>query len=167
MDHIRKIQTIVDESRERLPTGVATDIMQECQNAFKDKSELCRVCVTWFHTSTHVTPGEGYDDDKVNTKTIHHTQNLLLEAIDARPPDLHYCADLINQRKSLEVLDRSAEADHLRHGEQHRAQLGAGLHRALDRATRPASWRGEEARAGAGIGTPKLGYCVRKCAGKE
>lgn len=101
MDHIRKIQTIVDESRERLPTGVATDIMQECQNAFKDKSELCHVCVTWFHTSTHVTPGEGYDDDKVNTKTIHHTQNLLLEAIDACTPDLHYTADLINRGKAF------------------------------------------------------------------
>ena len=35
MDHVRKIQEIVDEHKEHMPTGVVLDVMQQCQKAHK------------------------------------------------------------------------------------------------------------------------------------
>lgn len=43
MDHIRNIQELIDENRESIPTGVATDVMRECQNAYQALPKLWKI----------------------------------------------------------------------------------------------------------------------------
>ena len=43
MDHIRKIQEIVDEHKEQLPTGVVTDVMEQCQKAYNAMPNLWKI----------------------------------------------------------------------------------------------------------------------------
>ena len=47
MDHIRAIQELVDAHKEAMPTGVVTDVMKECQKAFKALPKLWKV--TFIH----------------------------------------------------------------------------------------------------------------------
>jgi hypothetical protein len=43
MDHIREIQEIVDEHKEQLPTGVVTDVMEQCQFAYDALPNLWKI----------------------------------------------------------------------------------------------------------------------------
>ena len=43
MDHIRTIQELVDEHRACMPTGVATQMMKECQSAFEALPKLWKI----------------------------------------------------------------------------------------------------------------------------
>ena len=47
MDHIRTIQELIDEHKQSMPTGVVTDIMKECQEAFEALPKLWKV--TFIH----------------------------------------------------------------------------------------------------------------------
>ena len=52
MDHNRTIQELVDEHKQSMPTGVVTDIMKECQEAFEALPKLWRV--TFIHVTLDV-----------------------------------------------------------------------------------------------------------------
>jgi hypothetical protein len=49
MDHILAIQETVHENRESIPTGVVTNVMRECQQAYKALPKLWKVhyCEVW------------------------------------------------------------------------------------------------------------------------
>ena len=52
MDHVRQIQEIVDEHKEEMPTGVVTDVMEQCQEAYDALPNLWKV--TYVKTSAPV-----------------------------------------------------------------------------------------------------------------
>ena len=43
MDHISNIQEIVDENRDSMPTGVAVQVMRECQEAHESFPKLWKI----------------------------------------------------------------------------------------------------------------------------
>ena len=43
MDHVREIQEIMDEHKEEMPTGVVTDVMKQCQKAYKTMPNLWKI----------------------------------------------------------------------------------------------------------------------------
>ena len=60
MDHIRKIQELVDMHKEDMPTGVATDVMEQCQKAYEALPKLWKVtyiCV-WVDSDNDLCTGK-------------------------------------------------------------------------------------------------------------
>ena len=49
MDHVRQIQEIVDEHKEEMPTGVVTDVMEQCQKAYNAIPNLWKVSYVKIH----------------------------------------------------------------------------------------------------------------------
>ena len=81
MDHIQKIQDIIDEHKTEMPTGVVSRVMAECQNAYE--TQLYKIMWTVVDSHAHI---EIDDDESIpRVKLSHKTQTLLVEAVDAIP----------------------------------------------------------------------------------
>ena len=63
MEQIVAIQSLVDEHKETMPTGVVTDLMKQCQEAFNHKNKLYKM--TWVHVKAVLGDGveEEYEED--------------------------------------------------------------------------------------------------------
>eukprot|EP00966_Prymnesium_polylepis_P011204 257965-Prymnesium_polylepis.1 len=70
MEQITAIQELVDEHKQEMPTGVATALMQKCQEAYTTMSKLYKVSCAIVGNDK---------DDNLN----HETQTFLVEAVDA------------------------------------------------------------------------------------
>ena len=51
MDAIQEIQEIVDENKDKMPTGTATAIMNKCQEAYKALPKLYKLQTCLLYTS--------------------------------------------------------------------------------------------------------------------
>ena len=49
MDHVRQIQDIMDEHKEEMPTGVVTDVMEQCQKAYNAIPNLWKISYVEIH----------------------------------------------------------------------------------------------------------------------
>ena len=90
MDHVRKIQEIVDEHKEQLPTGVVTDVMEQCQKAYNALPNLYKLTWTVVTSHAHVIDMEdepGFAEVELSPKT----QTLIVEAVDCHPDDENGC----------------------------------------------------------------------------
>eukprot|EP00966_Prymnesium_polylepis_P254518 5881070-Prymnesium_polylepis.1 len=68
MEHITAIQELVDEHKQEMPTGVATALMQKCQEAYDAQPKLYKVSCAIV--------GNDKDDN-----IFHETQTLIVEAV--------------------------------------------------------------------------------------
>ena len=83
MEHIQAIQELIDQNKESIPTGVATDVMKECQAAYRTLPKLYKLTWTTVDSHTHV---DRYDDDwTARVKLDAKTQTLIVEAVDHLP----------------------------------------------------------------------------------
>ena len=86
MDHVRKIQEIVDEHKEQLPTGVVTDVMEQCQKAYNAMPNLYKLTWTVVTSHAHVIDMED-EPNFAEVELSPTTQTLIVEAVDGRPDD--------------------------------------------------------------------------------
>jgi hypothetical protein len=70
MEHITAIQELVDQHKQEMPTGLATALMQKCQEAYHAQPTLYKVSCAIV------------GNDK-NDNLNHETQTFIVEAIDA------------------------------------------------------------------------------------
>ena len=80
MDHILAIQELVDAKRKSLSTGVAADIMKQCQLAYETMPKLYKL--TWTVVTSHAHVVENEQDrtqDYSEVELSHQTQTLILE----------------------------------------------------------------------------------------
>ena len=70
MEHITAIQELVDQHKQEMPTGLATALMQKCQEAYDAQPTLYKVSCAIVGNDK---------DDNLN----HETQTFIVEAIDA------------------------------------------------------------------------------------
>ena len=88
MEQIRAIQEIVDESKDKIPTGMVTNIMAECQKAHKAQPELYTLTWTTVDSHAHVQQVEGCGEEGVVCVTLEpKVQTLIVEAVDEEPLD--------------------------------------------------------------------------------
>ena len=66
MEQIEAIQSLVDEHKEKMPTGVVTDLMKQCQEAFNRKSKLYKL--TWVHVKA--VAADVFDDECDYDRTL-------------------------------------------------------------------------------------------------
>lgn len=66
MEQIEAIQSLVDEHKEEMPTGVVTDLMKQCQEAFNRKSKLYKL--TWVHVKA--VAADVFDDECEYDRTL-------------------------------------------------------------------------------------------------
>ena len=95
MDHVRTIQEIVDEHKEKMPTGVVTDVLDQCQKAYNAMSNLYKL--TWTVVKTHAQVHEDHEGDEAPFASVElsdTTQTLIVEAVE--PDHFTNCRDLIN-----------------------------------------------------------------------
>ena len=90
MDHIRKIQEIVDEHKEQLPTGVVTDVMEQCQKAYNALPHLYKLTWTVVTSHAHVIDIED-EPNFAKVELSPTTQTLIVEAVDGQPDDEDGC----------------------------------------------------------------------------
>ena len=84
---IQTIQTLVDENRESMPTGLAVDLMNECQKAHKSQPKLYKLTWTVVNANAQVHCEE--DDTHAEVQLSHKTQTLIVEAVDEQRPPLN------------------------------------------------------------------------------
>ena len=58
MEYISEIQSIVDEHKAEMPTGVVTRVMEECQRAYEATPELYKLTWTTVGSKAHSGDGE-------------------------------------------------------------------------------------------------------------
>ena len=54
MEHITAIQELVDQHKQEMPTGVATALMQKCQDAYDAQPKLYKLTWTMVDSHAHV-----------------------------------------------------------------------------------------------------------------
>ena len=84
MEHITAIQELVDQHKEQMPTGVATVLMQKCQEAYGAQPKLYKLTWTMVDSHAHVVEVED-EPDFARVELSHKTQTLIVEAVDERP----------------------------------------------------------------------------------
>ena len=84
MEHITAIQELVDQHKQQMPTGVATALMQTCQDAYSAQPKLYQLTWTMVDSHAHVVEVED-EPDFARVKLSHKTQTLIVEAVDERP----------------------------------------------------------------------------------
>ena len=89
MDHIRKIQEIVDERKEQIPTGVVSDVMEQCQKAYNTLPNVYKL--TWTVVTSHAHVIDIEDEPNFAEVELSTTQTLIVEAVDGRPDCEHGC----------------------------------------------------------------------------
>ena len=77
MDHIRAIQELVDAHKEAMPTGVVTDVMEQCQKAYEALPKLWKV--TYIHVFV-----DGDND------LITHKKTMIVEEVAALGAPRHW-----------------------------------------------------------------------------
>ena len=83
MEHITEIQELVDEHKQEMPTGVATALMQKCQEAYDAQPKLYKLTWTMVDSHAHVVQVEDDDEpDFARVELSHKTQTLIVEAVD-------------------------------------------------------------------------------------
>ena len=90
MDHVRKIQEIFDEHREQMPTGVVTDVMQQCQEAYNALPNLYKLTWTVVTSHAHVIDIED-EPNFAEVELSPTTQTLIVKAVDGLPDDEYGC----------------------------------------------------------------------------
>ena len=82
MEHIRAIQELVDAQKEAMPTGVVTDVMEQCQKAYEALPKLYQL--TWTTVTSHAHVEHAVEDEGhfVQVTLSHQTQTLIVEAVD-------------------------------------------------------------------------------------
>jgi len=96
-DCVSKIQSIVDEQRERLPTGAATAIMKECQQAFEEQPKLYKVDVSWVHIQPFTSPNEeDCTEPLVTIRFMHQRQTIFAEGVGPRT-SVGYAPELLHR----------------------------------------------------------------------
>ena len=96
-DCVGKIQSIVDEQRERLPTGAATAIMKECQKAFENQPKLYKVHVSWVHIRPFTSPNdEDCTEPIVTLRYMHQRQTIFAEGVGPRS-SVAYAPELLHR----------------------------------------------------------------------
>ena len=99
MDQVRAIQEIVDEHKDKMPTGVVTDVLDQCQKAYNAMSNLYKLA--WTVVKSHAQVHEDHEGDEspfASVELSDTTQTLIVEAVGLdRLNDRHSnCRDLIN-----------------------------------------------------------------------
>ena len=84
MEHITAIQELVDQHKQQMPTGVATALMQTCQDAYSAQPKLYQLTWTMVDSHAHVVEVED-EPGFARVKLSHKTQTLIVEAVDERP----------------------------------------------------------------------------------
>ena len=84
MESIRAIQELVDQHKETMPTGVATSVMEKCQEAYKSQPKLYKLTWTMVDSSAHIVEVQD-EPDFAEVKLTHKTQTLIVEAVDGLP----------------------------------------------------------------------------------
>ena len=85
MEHIQAIQELIDQNKESIPTGVATDVMKECQAAYRTLPKLYKL--TWTTVDSHAHVEHCHNGEDITcVKLDANTQTLIVEAVD-HPPD--------------------------------------------------------------------------------
>ena len=86
MEHITAIQELVDQHKQQMPTGVATALMQTCQDAYSAQPKLYQLTWTMVDSHAHVVEVED-EPDFARVKLSHKTQTLIVEAVDTNHPN--------------------------------------------------------------------------------
>ena len=77
------IQSLVDENRETMPTGLVAELMKECQKAHNSQPKLYEL--TWTVVNGNAQVHSEEDGDIAVVQLSHKTQTLIVEAVDERP----------------------------------------------------------------------------------
>ena len=82
MDHVRAIQGVVDEHKEKMPTGVVQVVMDECQNLYNAMPNLYKL--TWTVVRSHAQVHEDEEDEPpfASVELSYTTQTLIVEAVE-------------------------------------------------------------------------------------
>jgi len=76
MEHIKAIQTIVDENQQQMPTGVVTSVMDHLQKLYNTGGpKLYRVHFTFVEAVPYK------DGEFADAKLMHHSYRIIAEAI--------------------------------------------------------------------------------------
>ncbi|GMI47832.1 hypothetical protein TrCOL_g12334 [Triparma columacea] len=84
MESIRAIQELVDEHKEKMPTGVVTSVMEGCQKAYNSQPKLYQLTWTMVDSSAHIVEPQD-EPNFAEVKLTHKTQTLTVEAVDYIP----------------------------------------------------------------------------------
>ena len=98
MDHVRTIQEIVDEHKKKMPTGVVTDVLDQCQKAYNAMPNLYKLTRTVVKSHAQVHEDEEDEPPFASVELSDTTQTLIVEAVGLdHLNDRHSnCRDLIN-----------------------------------------------------------------------
>ena len=77
------IQSMVDENKESMPTGLVADLMTECQKAHESQPKLYKL--TWTVVNANAQVHYEEDDTHAEVRLSHKTQTLIVEAVDGLP----------------------------------------------------------------------------------
>jgi hypothetical protein len=80
-----RFQELVDQHKRDMPTGVATALMQKCQDAYGAPPKLYKVTWTMVDSHAHVVQVED-EPDFARVELSHKTQTLIVETFDGLQP---------------------------------------------------------------------------------
>lgn len=99
-NHIGNIQTIVDEQREHMPTGAATEIMNQCQKAFENPPKLYKVHLSWVYIIAFTLPNEeDCTEPTVQLRTIHQEQTVFAEGVTHSYKEPGFTPEMLHRGK--------------------------------------------------------------------
>lgn len=98
MEHIKAIQTLVDEHKEHMPTGAVTAIMAELQKAYDGKPELCKAECTFIYMHAYVV-----DDGRAHAEVhkITRKQTMFIEMLEERPEGVNSDWQMLRSGRGL------------------------------------------------------------------
>ena len=78
---MNRVQELIDEHKEQLPTGLAKDLLEACRDEYESKPKLCRVTATRIKGVGFLDHSDDGCEAEVKLETL--TQTLIMECLSA------------------------------------------------------------------------------------